>query len=289
MRTNALAREAPLAQTYARVRLGNPWLQVYAGEHPAGAVCALAALLDADSLVTEEQFALMAGQYKTQDRDILVRFSFSSFVYALACATVGPFGVDRRVPVLDLDPADLRVRLGRSGVVDALVLPDSRFWCLPDDPDANHPDALPVADEQALCELLRSGLVRACAPLIAALRPRARIGARALWISAAETCASILIDALPPGTPASDAQAAVDQLIGSASSPLRARPEIIMLASGAMQHVSMLGSDCCTNFKIPGETYCATCPHRPRQERIEALQSWLAERAAASGATEAAG
>jgi hypothetical protein len=56
-----------------------------------------------------------------------------------------------------------------------------------------------------------------------------------------------------------------------------------------MQHVSMLGSDCCANFKIPGETYCSTCPHRPRQERIEALQSWLAERAATAGATEAAG
>jgi hypothetical protein len=289
MTIEALAHETPLAQTFARVRQGNPWLQVYAGEHPAGVVCALVALLDADSLVPDEQLALMAGHYKTQDREILVRFSFSSFVYALASATVGPFAVDRRVPVLDLEPADLRVRFGRSGVVDALVLPDTRFWCLPDDVDADHPDALPVADKQALCDLLRGGLVQACAPLIAALRSRARIGARALWISAAETCASILIDALPPGTSAHDAQAATEQLLGDASSPLRARPELIMLSSGAMQHVSMLGSDCCTNFKIPGETYCSTCPHRPRQERIEALQSWLAERAATAGATEAAG
>ena len=289
MTINALLREAPLAQTYERVRLGNPWLQVFASEHPAGVVCPLAALLDADSLIPDEQLALMAGHYKTEERDILVRFSFSSFVYALATATVGPFVVDRRVPVLDLDPADLRVRVGRSGVVDALALPDTRFWCLPGDPEATHPDAVPVADERELCDRLRGGLVQACAPLIAALRPRARIGARALWISAAETCASILLDALPPGTPASEAQAATDQLIGSAGSPLRARPEIIMLTSGATRHVSMLGNDCCTNFKIPGETYCSTCPHRPRQERIAAIESWLAERAGIPEAAGAAG
>lgn len=287
--TNSLAHETPLAQTYGRVRLGNPWLQVYSGEHPAGVVCPLSAWLDTDSLVPDEQLALMAGHYHTEDRDILVRFSFSSFVYALASAAVGAFAIDRRVPVLDLAPADLRVRVGRSGVVDAFVFPDTRFWRLPDDPDANHPDAVPVADEQELRDRLRDGLVHACAPLIAALRSRARIGARALWISAAETCASILIDSLPPGTAASEAQAAADQLIGSAGSPLRARPEIIMLTSGGQQQVGLLGSDCCTNFKIPGEAYCSTCPHRPRHERIEAMQSWLAERAATAATAEAAG
>ncbi len=289
MAADALPRETPLRQTYGRVRLGNPWLQVFVGERPAGLVCPLSALLDAYSLVLDEQFALMAEHYKTRDQEILVRFAFSSFVYALATATVGPFIVDRRVPVLALDPADLQVRVGRSGVVDALVLPNARFWRLPDDPDAGHPDAVPVSGEQELCDVLRNGLVQACAPLIAALRPRARIGARALWISAAETCASILLDALPAGTSSNDAETAMRQLIGTADSPLRACPEVIALTSGSLRHVVMLGSDCCTNFNIPGEAYCATCPHRPRQERLDAMQSWLAERAATFGAIEAAG
>jgi hypothetical protein len=54
-----------------------------------------------------------------------------------------------------------------------------------------------------------------------------------------------------------------------------------MLRSGEKQRLALLGSDCCVNFRIPGEDYCSTCPHRPREERINVLQTWLAEQAGA--------
>lgn len=272
----------PLEQTFDRVRAGNPYLKVLIGPQPERETCAVATLLAPDAPERDAHFLAMAEEYKTSDPEVLVRSYLGCFGWGLASVTVGPYIVDRRVPVLD--PAELRAVMYASGPVEAFVLPGTRFWCLPDDPAAGHPDAVLVADEPHLERLLREHLVSLCGSLITVLRPRARVGARALWIAAAESCAGILVDALPPGTTVDAAQARLRSFIDVSSSPLRARPEVIMLRSGEREHLGLLGNDCCVNFRIPGETYCTTCPHRPREERIAALQSWLAGQAAHTAA-----
>ncbi|MFT4039064.1 MAG: hypothetical protein QM692_12840 [Thermomicrobiales bacterium] len=273
MVVNAVAgAAAPLMQTFARVRAGNPWLQVHIEAPRNCPVCDLAALLDDDSLIRDEQFALMPKHYGTDDPDILARFYFGSFCYMLASATVSAFAVDRRAPVLH--PERLRVALGSTGRPEALVLPDAAFWCLPDDPAAGHPDARVIADEATLRALLLDRLSEMFALMIAVTRRRARVGARALWISAAETCASTLVDGLPPEVTQEQAQAAVQTLIGTPGVPLRAKPEVITLHAAGRPRLMLLGDDCCTNFKIPGETYCESCPHLPREQRIASLQTW---------------
>lgn len=286
MTDTPLLGDAPLAQTFERVRAGNPYAQVQVGAPSGQPTWPLVDLLELESPAREDHFAIMARQYKTDDAEVLVRAYFGNMIYAMASVTVAPYVIDRRVPLLD--QADLRVMVGEWGTPVALVLPGLRFWCLPDDPAVGHPDAVPVADAATLRRLLRDHLVQVGTPLIAALRPRARIGARALWIAAAEACAGILIDALPPGTSEAEARDALQALIGEPETPLRARPEVIMLTSGPTQQLSLLGNDCCVNFRIPGESYCTTCPHRPRQERIDALQAWLAERTAATAAATTA-
>jgi hypothetical protein len=75
-----------------------------------------------------------------------------------------------------------------------------------------------------------------------------------------------------------DAQAEVQALIGHAGSTLRAKLEVITVHAGDKHGLVTLGNDCCCNFKIDGETYCNSCPHRPREERLAALQAWIAER-----------
>lgn len=271
--------ESPLEQTYARVREGNPYLQVLIGPQPDRETIALATFLAADALARGTHFAAMAAQYKTDDAEVLVRSYLGSFVWLLASITVGPYFVDRRIPVLELET--LQVAISASGAPEAIILPDQRFWCLPDDPAADHADAVPITDHETLSALLRDNLVQFCGSLIAILRPRARIGTRALWIAAAESCAGILIDALPRDTTIAAAEAALQAFVSQPDIPLRARPEVIMLRSGKQQRLALLGSDCCVNFRIPGEEYCSTCPHRPREERIDVLQTWLAEQAAA--------
>jgi hypothetical protein len=238
----------------------------------------LPALFDPTHQMLDKHLAVMAGQYQTDDREVLARFYFGGFTYALASAMVGSFMVDRRVPAAE--PDALGFACGTWGAPEALILPHSRFYCLPNDPAAGGGDAVLVADRRVLRDLLREALIAVCGPLIAALRQRARIGARALWIAAAETCAGVLVDALPLGTPESAAQEEVQALIGDPGFALRARPEIITIAGDGGSGLGVLGSDCCCNFKIPGERYCNTCPHRSREERLAALTAWIAERAA---------
>jgi hypothetical protein len=273
-----LRLDAPLGQTYERVRRVNPYLRVHLGSYVEGPVWTLPDLLDPDRLVLDDHLAIMARQYKSDDMEVLVRFYFGGLAYYLANATAGPFIVDRRVPVLN--QSSLGFSLSEWEAPEFIVLPDSRFHCLPDDPAADHGDADLIADRHALRRLLRSSLVSVLEPVIAALRRRARIGARALWISAAETCAAVLVDALPAATAADVAREEVRALIGEAQVLLRAKPEIVMVASGDVSALATLGSDCCCNFKLAGASYCGVCPHRPRQERLATLEASLAERAA---------
>lgn len=272
--------DTPLAATFARLRQGNPYLQVHIGALEDQPMWTIPALLDPDQPVINDHLSIMEQEYKTTNGEVLARFYLGGFTYALASMAVAAFVIDRRVPVLD--PRTLSLTVGSWGGPESLVLADSRFWCLPDDAEANHPDAIAVLNRDVLRDHLRETIVHLCAPLIAALRQRVKIGERALWIAVAESCAGALVEALPQDSLLADAETETEALIGEASSPLRAKPEIIVLTAGHLRGLGMLGKDCCANFKIPGEPYCDSCPHRPRQERIESMEAWLRERESTS-------
>ena len=88
------------------------------------------------------------------------------------------FRLARRVPRLDRDA--VAFRLAAEAYPDAYALLDARFWCLPTDPAADHPDATAVADEPALAAVLHAQ-VRAHADAFLAEHPsRGRLPRRAL-------------------------------------------------------------------------------------------------------------
>jgi hypothetical protein len=62
----------------------------------------------------------------------------------------------RRVP--SLEPRQLSFRL-ESAALQEVALRPGRFWCLPGDPDAGHPDAVPVPDEASLGAVLRGEVI----------------------------------------------------------------------------------------------------------------------------------
>lgn len=272
--------DTPLVQTIMRLRQQNHYLQVYLGAPDAYAllVWTVPMLCDPELGVIDDHFAIMVEKYKMDVPEVLVRFYFGGFTYVVASVMVAAYALERRVPILD--PDTLGVTLGEWGTPEAAVLPNTRFWCLPEDPDADHADAHPVAGEQALRDRLRESFIQLCEPLIAVMRRRGRIGARALWIAAAERCAGTIVDALPLDSSLIPAQDDVQALVGIPGSPLRANPEIVLLQAGEHHGLVMLGSDCCANFKIPDETYCGGCPHRPRQDRLAVLRDWIQERVA---------
>jgi hypothetical protein len=262
------------------VRAVNPYLQVHCGSYEAFAGVPVASLCAPDNPALDEQLAIMGREYRTDNAEVLTRFFLRGFAYYLASSTVGPFVQDRRVPALALDTVGMT--FGSWGGPDAVILRHSRYFCLHTDAAALHPDAIPVPDVATLRLRLREGLVDVCAPLIDALRGRARIGARAMWVMVAESCAGVLVDALPAATPEREARAEVSALIGEPTSPLRAKPEILALAAQERRGLAMLGNDCCCNFRLPDADYCDNCPHRPREERLAALREWIATRPTAT-------
>jgi hypothetical protein len=217
----------------------------------------------------------MASHYETDEREVLARFYLGGFSFHLAHFSVGTFIREQRVPFLE--PASLGLTCNTFGFPTTLTLSQGRFFSLPGDAAAHQPAAIRVADEAELRAQLRAQLITAFQPLIGALRQRARLGERALWIAVAETCAGALVDALPHGTSAADAAREVQALLGDTSSPLRANPEILTAPDqdGGTGRLGILGSDCCCMYQLPDQPYCATCPHRPREDRIAALQAWL--------------
>lgn len=268
---------SPLAQTLARLRLANPYLRVHLGNPGEFGGFSLPAILEDDPPLLDAHLAAMAAQYQTDEQEVLARFYLSGFSFHLAHFAVGVFMREQRVPVLE--PASLGLTYNKISFPIALSLCQEQFFCLRSDDAAHHPAALPVDGEAALRAQLRSQVVIAYQPLISALRKRARLGERALWIAAAETCANVLVEALPPRTSASVARAKVESLLGHTASPLRANPEIVSATGDDRSPFGVLGHDCCAMFRLPNQPYCTTCPHLPYEQRVAALRAWLVAKA----------
>lgn len=264
---------SPLAQTLARLRLANPYMRAHLGDPGEVGGFSLADILEGNSPLLDVHLAAMAGHYQTDEREVLARFYLSGFSFHLAHFAVGAFIREQRVPVLE--PASLGLACNTIGFPTALILSQEQFFYLPDDDAACHPAAVPVADEAELRSQLRAQLVTAFQPMITSLRQRARIGERALWIAAAETCAAALIASLPPGTSEARAQAEVGALLGDSASPLRGNPEIVSATDDPRSPFGLLGHDCCAMFRLPNQPYCTTCPHLPYEQRVVALRAWL--------------
>lgn len=263
----------------AQLRLANPYLMVHLGDPGEVGGDSLSAILSGDPLLLDVHLAAMAGHYQTDEREVLARFYLSGFSFHLAHFAVGSFVRAQRVPVLE--PASLGLTCNTIGFPTVLTLSQERFFCLPGDDAARHPAALPVADEGALRSELRGQLTMAYQPLITALRLRARLGERALWIAAAETCAGAMIAALPPGISVSAARVALDAFLEDPTSPLRAHPEIVSATDDGRSPLGLLGHDCCAMFRLPNQPYCTTCPHLPYEDRVLALRRWLMAKARA--------
>ncbi|MFN8661048.1 MAG: hypothetical protein U0075_04105 [Thermomicrobiales bacterium] len=268
---------SPLTQTLARLRLANPYLRVHLGQPGEVSGFSLADILEGEAPLLDVHLGRMARHYQADEREVLARFYLSGFSFHLAHFAVGAFVREQRVPVLA--PASLGLTCNTIGFPTALILSREEFFTLPGDGAAFLPGAIPVEDEAALRDQLRFRLVTACQPLVTALCQRARLGERALWIAAAETCAAALIAALPPGTSVARAQAEIEALLGDPASPLRADLEIVTATDADRSPLGLLGHDCCAMFRLPNQPTCTTCPHLPYDQRVAALRSWLVAKA----------
>ena len=84
----------------------------------------------------------------------------------------------RRVP--SLQPRQLSFRL-ESAALQEVALRPGRFWCLPGDPDAGHPDAVAVPDEASLGAVLRREVIAHATRFLMVYGPQVRFGLHTQW------------------------------------------------------------------------------------------------------------
>jgi hypothetical protein len=60
-------------------------------------------------------------------------------------------------------------------------------------------------------------------------------------------------------------------------SPLQRKRDFIHVEECGQNYEMVDRISCCLYFKAEGASYCSTCPHRPQEERVALIKSWLAE------------
>jgi hypothetical protein len=180
----------------------------------------------------------------------------------------------RRVPALA--PQQLRFRLD-SAVLREVALRPGRFWCLPGDPDAGHPDAVPVPDAAALGRVLRDQVIAHASRFLAVYGPQVRFGRRTKWATVTDVLDSGLLLAgrsfgsLQAG--ASDARLVLGSSENSPGKPpykpLTSASTICELIDDrGRTHWTRRRGSCCFLYALPGvERPCASCPRLGAADR----------------------
>jgi hypothetical protein len=172
----------------------------------------------------------------------------------------------RRVPTLA--PQQLRFRLSSAALREVALRP-GRFWCLPGDPDAGHPDAVPVPDEAALATVLRDQVIAHASRFLFVYGSQVRFGRRTKWATVTDVLDSgLLLAGRAFGSPqagASDARL----VLGSGDRPLTSASTICELIDDrGRTHWTRRRGSCCFLYALPGiERPCASCPRLAAADR----------------------
>ncbi len=176
------------------------------------------------------------------------------------------FHCARRVP--SLSPRQLSFRLDPAAVQEVALRP-GRFWCLPDDPDAGHPDAVPVPDEAALGAILRRQVIAHATHFLTVYGPTVRFGSRTQWAAVTDVLDSaLLLAGRSFGSPQAGA-ADAGLVLADGDKPLTSASTIRELTDDrGRTHWTRLRGSCCFLYAMPGvERPCASCPRLKDSER----------------------
>jgi len=176
----------------------------------------------------------------------------------------------RRVP--SLEPRGLSFRL-ESAALQEVALRPGRFWCLPGDPDAGHPDAVPVPDEASLGAVLRREVIAHATRFLRVYGPQVRFGRHTQWAEVTDRLdkALLLAGRSFGSTQAGAADARL--VLGDGEKPLTSASRIRQVTDdrGRVHWTRRRGS-CCFLYALPGvEHPCASCPRLSDAERARIL------------------
>ncbi len=176
----------------------------------------------------------------------------------------------RRVP--SLQPRQLSFRL-ESAALQEVALRPGRFWCLPNDPDAGHPDAVPVANEASLGAVLRHEVIAHATRFLAVYGPQVRFGRHTQWAEVTDRLdKALLLAGQSFGSPQA-AAADARLVLADGEKPLTSASKIRQVTDDrGRTHWTRRRGSCCFLYALPGVKHpCASCPRLSDTERARIL------------------
>ncbi|WP_326690113.1 (2Fe-2S)-binding protein [Streptomyces sp. NBC_01795] len=277
------AAASPLAHTYRRViasceALSARVVSSPAEDRPDGALLDGAVLDGAllarseqalDAYIDAEATRIRERHGHEPRRDVAASRALHAYLWSVSLLISGAWFLERRVP--RIAPRDVGVDHGR-GMFE--VLPGEDFACLPDDPAASTPGARVVAHEEGLRAELRSAVADHVQPLLTAIGPRVRRGARALWGMAADDLISGVWYLGRMLDQEERAVRAAAQLLPGAVPPFPGGAGFRRLTGGdARSHTTRTRLGCCMYYTLDAAEACLTCPRTCDAERLRRLES----------------
>jgi hypothetical protein len=132
-----------------------------------------------------------------------------------------------------------------------------------------------VARREAMETWFRNGLIAHLAPLIAELRAALPLGRRAMWLIAADACASAFLAAGEQLGRERQAVARIrSALLDPPGTPFRGRTAFFTLTVDGRRRTVVRRGSCCQSFRID-DVLCSTCPRVPEREQRKRVREEL--------------
>jgi ferric iron reductase protein FhuF len=277
------ATRHPLRETFALLQAANDEFRshvLYERDEHAGWV-AVSALAAEGTTHLQKVFSKVVSRYPTSDKRAPAALWFGHYAFAVEAVAVACYLAAQRVPDMSIKTVD--VRFDEDGEMAGFVWHSPRFIALPDDPDAAHIDCRVVDSRDALRTALREQIVGHLTPIIDAVSACSPFGKPGMWALAADYCAHAFTwVAGVMGDEAMGAQEA--RLLWSCPSRLSLRRDFIFIEQSGLSYHLLDRTSCCLYYKCDNGEYCSSCPHRPREERVQLHRNWLARRAEGAAA-----
>jgi ferric iron reductase protein FhuF len=209
-----------------------------------------------------------------------VRDSALHAVGAYAWGVGGPaiacYVLSRRVP--DVSPANVALSFDGNGGLSEVALLRPWFAVLPQDPAADHPEAVVVESAGAMLGWMRDRLVAGMEPLIDAVRHHARLGRRTAWSGTSDYVADAFLmvawDTEDQARYAADAEV----FVGDPDSSLKGNTKFFVVEERGRRGAYVTRGICCQAYKDPEHDNCDSCPMLLQEERERRALADLASR-----------
>ncbi|MET8810700.1 (2Fe-2S)-binding protein [Streptomyces sp. NPDC004549] len=277
------AAATPLTAAYARLAEVYPYLKVTllnapAEELPDGegwvtgdGLAAGGEQLDSFLAWDDEQVLRDYGQRGRPD--VIASFGLHRYAWPLCLMITLPWFLHRRVPRL---PA---AHVAYHRTTSHMTLRPGAFACLPDDPAADEPGAVVVADEEALRAEVRAAVAEHLEPVLGAFGPRMRRRGRALWGMATDEIVEGLwyVAGLLGEGEESRAMRELERLLPGATKPYAGSAAFRELTAADGAPVTTRDRvSCCMFYTLRPAEACDTCPRTCDSERVARLTATTA-------------